>query len=89
MVLVFILGLLDLTSAVVLFLLKFFPALKLPALVLAGLLLLKSIVYFFDISSIFDIVSVFIFIAAIFGYYPLFTYAVIFWLLQKGIRSFV
>jgi hypothetical protein len=89
MVLVFALGALDFSAAVILFLLKFFPSLKLPAIALALLIIIKSIIYFFDIASIVDIIAGIIIIVAAFGYYPLATYAIVIWLLQKGIRSFI
>lgn len=86
---VYLFGILDIATAVCLVLLRYFPSLKMPLIVLSGLILLKSMIYIKDFASTMDILAVALIAVALLGYYPLIVYAAVIWLVQKGLRSFM
>lgn len=86
--LIYMFGLIDLLSGIMLLTLKFSTPV-IPAVIIAALLVLKSILYIKDAASWLDIASAFFMVLAIIGYYPIINYAFSIWLLQKGIRSFL
>ncbi len=86
---VYLFGILDFATALSLVLIKYFPSLKIPLIILSGLILLKSVMYIKDFASIMDILAVVLIAVAIMGYYPIVVYAAVIWLVQKGLRSFV
>lgn len=82
---IWILGILDIVSAGLIILQRFYPTKF--ALFFAGYLLLKSIVFIKDFSSIIDFIAVVFFILAIFGHFYLITWLAALWVFQKGVFS--
>ncbi|MBI4447821.1 hypothetical protein HY643_02480 [Candidatus Woesearchaeota archaeon] len=81
-------GLLDLASALAVFLFKFnIPKIFVWAAVIY--LGVKGLIFLKDFSSLIDLTSVVIIIFALYGHYNRLTYLVVLWLLQKGITSLV
>jgi hypothetical protein len=86
MVLVKLMGIADVLAAVSLFLLRWSIAEPL-AYVCLAYLIFKAFKYFSNWASILDFISAITIGAALLGYYSIFTYLVVLWLLQKGVRS--
>lgn len=84
---IYILGLIDALSGVMLLTLKFSTPV-IPAIIIASLLAIKSLLYLKDAASWVDLVAAFFICLAIIGYYPIINYALSVWLLQKGVGSF-
>jgi len=83
----YIFGLLDLISAVSIILLKFDMGIAL-AWFCAIYLLAKGIPFIKDPASIADIISAGIILLGIFGFFGIYSYIAIIWLLQKALFSF-
>ena len=84
--LIYILGLIDVLSGIMLLTLKFATPV-IVAIIVIALLVIKSLMYLTDAASWVDLASAFFMILAIIGYYPIINYAFILWLVQKGVRS--
>lgn len=85
MVLIKLLGFLDVLAAINLILIKFsFDSL---AILFSIYLIIKGLVYIKDLISIVDIICGVVILMAFYGYYNIFTWLVVLWLLQKGIVS--
>ncbi len=83
-----LLGIIDFLAALSIILLKFNVAESF-AIVIALMLLVKSILFISDIVSIIDIGAVVFIILAIFGIFNIVTWIIFFWLLQKAIFSLI
>jgi len=87
----FVFGLLDIVSALVLVLLKFGLLNKL-GFIVGGYLVIKGLFFLVmkDWLSILDVLSgLFIFYVFVFGSFPLIGWVFFIWLLQKGVISLV
>lgn len=83
-----ILGMFDIISAAILFLLKY-GVWEWVAWVCVVYIVAKSVFCIKSMASIGDLAAAGLFVAAIFGYYNILTYIAVLWLLQKGIVSFL
>ena len=83
-----LLGIIDFLAALSIILVKFNIA-ETFALVIAVLLLIKSILFITNIVSVIDIIAVVFIFLAIFGIFNIITWVVFFWLLQKAVFSFL
>ena len=83
---IFILGIMDILSAISLFGIKFSMGMSV-AWVFFAYLLIKSILFIRSWSSVVDLIVAGLFLAAMLGWYNIFTAIGILWLLQKGIIS--
>jgi len=81
-----ILGAVDVLTGISLILLKF-NLLKQFAIIMAFLLLIKSLMFLGNFASFIDIFCVVVIGAAFFGFYGTLTWIVVVWLIQKGIFS--
>ncbi len=81
-------GLLDLALGTSLLLLHW-DILYYSILFIALPILVKALYYIKDPSSIVDIFGIIFIGLAFMGYFPVFTYVIVFWFLQKGFRSLI
>jgi len=81
-----LLGLIDLLAAVFIILLRFNIGSKI-ALIIALMLLVKSVIFLTSFVSFVDIVSGVFLLLAVYGYYYFFTWIFALWLFQKGMIS--
>lgn len=81
-----LLGVIDLLAALSIILLKFNIGANF-AIIIAILLLIKSLVFIYNIVSIVDIIAVIFIFLAIFSVFNIITWLIFFWLLQKSIFS--
>ncbi len=81
-----LLGILDLLSALILLLTRFFN-IDILAWLVAMYLIIKGII-FISIPSVIDILVGVVIIFAIFGYFNLITWIAFIWLIQKAVLSF-
>ncbi|MDD5133276.1 MAG: hypothetical protein PHD81_01855 [Candidatus Nanoarchaeia archaeon] len=82
---IWILGILDILSAIILVLQKFIPFKW--AIIFPIYIILKSIIFIKDFSSIIDFIAAIFFILAIFGHFYIITWLAAFWIVQKGVFS--
>lgn len=81
-----LMGILDLLAAVFIILLKWNIGSNI-GLVIAILLGIKSLIFFYNWASVVDLMSVGILIFAVYGYYFFFSWIFSLWLLQKAFFS--
>jgi hypothetical protein len=81
-----LMGILDLLAAIFMILLKWNIGSNI-ALVIAVLLGIKSIIFFYNWASVVDLITVGFLILAVFGYYFFFSWIFSLWLLQKAFFS--
>jgi hypothetical protein len=81
-----VLGLVDIVTGFCLILLKF-NLLKQFALIMALLLLIKSLMFLGDFVSFIDIFCVGVIVFAFIGFFGVITWIAVVWLIQKGIFS--
>ena len=79
-------GLADVLAAASLMLLRW-NLVKPLAYVCLAYLVIKSFRYFKDFASTLDLLAAITIGAALMGYYGIFSYIMVLWLLQKGVRS--
>ncbi|MBS3108553.1 hypothetical protein J4409_01650 [Candidatus Woesearchaeota archaeon] len=84
---IYLLGLLDLLTAISLILLRF--KVDFFALFFALYLIIKSVLFIKSLASVFDLISGIVFILALYGYFGIITYIASIWLIQKAIFSFL
>lgn len=82
---IWLLGILDILSGIMMILLKYFP-LKF-AWIFVFYLGIKSLIFIKNIVSIIDLIAVIFFILALFGIYNILTLIFAVWIIQKGFFS--
>ncbi len=84
---VLIFALIDLFAAAMMFSTRFYPSMQFITLMAAFFLFLKSIFFIDDFASWVDLMAVFFLVMEAFGMNSIFSYFLIVWLIQKGLRS--